>query len=287
MRMQNARDSFGWLELATWRIPRDQQYLFLLSHIRSYSSVLAHILGNSPEIDGCGETLLKYRRKRDLWRLRHRVRHYTGKPLHGRWLLDKILHNQIRSPEALTGSDQARTIIFLRAPANALRSMVTLAHLDPNKGRLRCPQAACDYYVTRLHRLRTDAERLGKRAIYFDAEALLSTPQLILSALSEWLGLATPLSPEYRVCKSTGTWGFGDPLRNIRAGRLVGAEQSTIASNASIPTPALAEAEAAYWRCKHTLVRHCESIRGGIVVTDAASTPAIGPAAVQMTGVGF
>lgn len=271
MRMTPTRDTYAWLQPAVWRIPREQRYLFLLSHMRSYSSVLAHVLGSSPEIDGSGEMHIKYRRKRDLWRLRYRVRRSTGAPLHGRWLLDKILHNYIRSPESLTGERRTRALIFLRKPHDTLRSIVTLARHDSAIGSMPCPQQACDYYVARLHRLRADAERMGKRALYFDAETLIVAPHLVLGALTRWLELRTPLTCEYRLCKSTGARGFGDPLENIRTGHIVDAAQSTIAADVRIPRLALAEAEAAYWRCKETLMRHCELIDGGLVASVTAA----------------
>lgn len=253
-------------------IPRDQRYLLLLSHMRSYSSVLAHVLGSSPEINGCGETNVKYRRTRDLRRLRCRVRRSIGEPLHGRWLLDKILHNGIRPPDAVIGMERARAVIFLRAPESALASIVTLAHVDTGIGYMRCPQQACDYYVARLHRLRTDGERLRKLALYFDAEALIATPQRILAALTQWLELETPLTQEYRTCRSTGAWGFGDPLKNIHSGRILDGSQASVATSSRIPKSVLAEASAAYWRCKEALLCHCEIVDGGVLQKPAAGS---------------
>lgn len=276
--MERHRDLSSWLEPTTWLIPRDQHYLFLLSHMRSYSSVLAHVLGNSPEINGCGETHLKYRRRRDLYKLRFRVRRSTGAPLYGRWLLDKILHNHIRPPERLIDPSRTRTIVFMRAPEKTLRSIINVAHHDPGAGALRQPEAACDYYVTRLHRLRTDAERLGRQAIYFDSEALIATPRIVLDALSDWLELHAPLTSEYRTCLKTGTWGFGDPLQNIFSGRIVTAEHSTIAAGIHIPRLVLAEAQTAYWRCKEAVLKNCESVHGGVahgeLPCDLIETPA-------------
>ena len=41
-------------------------YLFLLSHMRSYSSLMSHLLGSSPQIDGYGEMHLRYRTRLSL-----------------------------------------------------------------------------------------------------------------------------------------------------------------------------------------------------------------------------
>jgi hypothetical protein len=61
-------------QLATHARPFARRHLFLLGHMRSYSSVLSHILGSHPQIDGYCETHIKYRTRLDLWRLHHRVR---------------------------------------------------------------------------------------------------------------------------------------------------------------------------------------------------------------------
>src|SRR5688572_27511814 len=67
--------------------------LLVLSHMRSYSSVLSHVLGSHPEIDGYCETHIRYRLSLDVHRLGWKVRALTGEPLSGRFVLDKVLHN--------------------------------------------------------------------------------------------------------------------------------------------------------------------------------------------------
>lgn len=247
--------------------PARQRYLFLLSHMRSYSSLLSHVLGSSPEIDGYGETHIKYRNKLDLWRLRRRVQQSTGDDVHAPWLLDKILHNYVHPPDRFIADDHVRALIFLRRPEEALCSVVTMARAsgaDGRSGALSSSQRACDYYVSRLHRLRADGERLSQRAMYFDAEALIRRPQRILYALSDWLELSSPLTTEYRVLSRSGKAGFGDPSRNILAGRILDASSSTIADDVRIPDPVLREAEAAYRRCRASLMRTCHTTADGM-----------------------
>src|SRR4051812_40983666 len=91
--------------------PRERRYLLLLSHMRSYSSLLAHVLGSSPEVDGYGETLLRYQLPLDLWRLRRQVRRSTGQPLRGTWLLDKVLHNRIKPLDRWVEPERLRALI--------------------------------------------------------------------------------------------------------------------------------------------------------------------------------
>ena len=74
---------------------RARRNLFVLGHMRSYSSLLCHILGSHPQVDGYCETHIKYRTWLDLLRLRSRVVQLTGEPLRGRYILDKVLHNTL------------------------------------------------------------------------------------------------------------------------------------------------------------------------------------------------
>ncbi|MDP1532854.1 MAG: hypothetical protein Q8L92_04665, partial [Rubrivivax sp.] len=143
--------------LTRWlHVPVRHDHLLLLSHMRSYSSLLAQLLGGAPEVEGYGETQLRYRTPLDLWRLRHTIRRATGQPLRGRWLLDKVLHNRIHPIERWVKAERVRAIIFLRQPGETLRSLLTLADSHGGGEPLSDPQKCCDYYVSRLHRLRQD-----------------------------------------------------------------------------------------------------------------------------------
>ncbi|HEX2583564.1 MAG TPA: hypothetical protein VHL14_00410 [Steroidobacteraceae bacterium] len=250
--LQNA--FFSWHSL-THSPPN---YLFLLSHMRSYSTLLAHILGSSPEIDGYGETHVKYRNTFALTSLQRRVSRSIGHATEGRYLLDKILHNYVQSPDRLLDRSTVRTIIFIRKPESTLRSILINNAYASEKKQIKGVQAACDYYVSRLHRLRMEGERLGKDALYFQSESLISSPQALLTALSNWLNLGTPLRTEYEVGSRTGEAGFGDPSPNIRQGKILGPEASTIKKDIVIPRIVLHEAEAAYERCNDALQRSCQ-----------------------------
>ncbi len=235
------------------------RYLVLLSHMRSHSSVLAHVLGSSPSIQGSGETQLRFRNLLDLWRLRRSIRESTGQPLRGPWLLDKVLHNEIRPIDRFVGQERMRVLIFLRHPDKVLPSQLNLARERGPDAGMADPHACCDYYVKRLHRLREDGQRYGRRAMYFDAEVLIQQPQRLLTALAQWLELPEALSTEYRLVPRSGTEGYGDWLPNIRAGRVLGEESSTTAHwPIPVEPSVLAEARGAYERCRTALMRSCE-----------------------------
>ena len=54
--------------------PHADSYIFVLSHMRSFSSLLCHILGSHSEISGYLETHLSYIGRSDLHRLEAKVR---------------------------------------------------------------------------------------------------------------------------------------------------------------------------------------------------------------------
>jgi hypothetical protein len=102
-----------------------RRYLFVLGHMRSYSSLLCHILGSHPQIDGYCETHIKYRTRLDLLRLRSRVVKLTGEPLRGRYVLEKMLHNYAFAPSILR-SPRTFALVLVRQPIPAVQSIVNM-----------------------------------------------------------------------------------------------------------------------------------------------------------------
>lgn len=238
--------------------------LLVRSHMRSYSSVLCHLLGSHPQVAGSGEQHLHYRLPTDLLRLRWRVLAEAPRPERPRWLLDKLLHNGLRAPERWLASHRSRSLVFVREPLATLRSTMALERRKgAQAGRLAQPEAACDYYVARLHRLRQDGERLGHQALYFDAERLHQDTTALLEGIGRWLGLTQPLQPCYQPTPHTGSEGYGDMGTNIHSGTVLGPEHSTVRDPSGLPDlPAAvqAEAQAAYHRCRDALRRHCATL---------------------------
>src|SRR5690606_30087767 len=70
---------------------KGKRYILVLSHMRSYSSLLCHILNSNPEVAGYVETHSSYASRADLWRLKRRVFLGTDAEVGGRYVLDKIL----------------------------------------------------------------------------------------------------------------------------------------------------------------------------------------------------
>lgn len=196
------------------------RYLFLFSHMRSYSSVLSHVLGAHAEIAGYSESHLKYRHQRDLGALRWRVGHAIGGLPTGRYLLDKLLHNYMLIPRQLRESDRLRALIFLRRPVPTLRSILRMHATLPQVAWHGEPDAVATYYCERVVWIAAVGVMLKQRALAFPAEAITTrTPQL-LKAVGKHLALSTEISPRYEPRRYTGAPAHGDVSARIQLGRI-------------------------------------------------------------------
>jgi len=232
-------------------------YLFVLSHMRSFSSLLCHVLGSHPEISGYGETQQSYVGRRDLDRLVKTVRAQTGDPALGRYVLDKILHNHHEIAPAIVARPDVRWMFLLRNPADAITSIVNMALSLEHTGEFSDPVRVADYYVGRVQWMARFGEQHGHAALYVDAQRLVDDTDAVLAGLTRWLALATPLARAYRTFPLTGARGHGDPSPNIRTGRVVtdAGERHRDYVRVTIPQDALARADAAYAACRMVLAR--------------------------------
>lgn len=235
------------------------RYVFLLSHMRSYSSLLAHVLGSHPELCGYLESGLSYRRPSDLRLLGARLEE-LGTPLHGRYRVDKLLHDNYRlAPAALEGG-QARLVFFVRRPVDTLASISHMARFEPGSWYAN-PEAVTNYYCRRLQTLADLAHVARAPRFWFPAERLIDDPEPLLAALSAFLELRTPLSPNYQVQAKTGQLGFGDPSPRIREGRILreaGREAPALPPDFS--TPQLARCDGAYSLALTSLRANCQTV---------------------------
>ena len=236
-------------------MPKQQHSpLFILSHMRSYSSVLSHVLGSHLQIDGYCETHLRYRFSFDLLRLKWRVRKLTGEPLRGRYVLDKILHNYPVST-AILENPRTRAIILLRQPVDVVQSIVHMGrHLDTNDRNANVAIATA-YYVERLSQLARLAQVFGRRAAFLESESLTTRTDEALDFLSEFLELDSPLERRYRSFSKTGKPGYGDPSEMIHSGEIE--SRTSERPKYSIPAELVAKAVQAYADCFSACALHC------------------------------
>lgn len=197
------------------------EYVFLLAHMRSYSSLLGHVLGESPEISGYAESQLKYRRRSDLLRLRLRVACSLGGWPRGRYLLDKQLHDHQQLPRRWQRLKAFRALVFVREPAATLASIRRLHGMVGQPAWYGDWDAVARYYCSRLATLASHGATLGARALVFRAEEIVARRRPLLERIAEHLELARAPCGVYMPRRWTGDGRHGDPSAAIRAGRIV------------------------------------------------------------------
>jgi hypothetical protein len=237
-----------------------RRHLFLLGHMRSYSSVLSHILGSHAQIDGYCETHIKYRTRFDLWRLRRRVPKLTGEPLRGDYVLDKVLHDYPIAASILN-SGRTRGIVLVRRPGAAVRSIIEMGLTHSPVAWHRDFEQVARYYETRLAGLLRLTEALRGRVVFVQAEVLLFDTREVLDQLGAFLELRSPLQAQYRRFAHTGQLGFGDPSEAISAGRIAATPRER-RTTVSLPRPLIARLQNAYDFWCAAIARSCPTIGG-------------------------
>jgi hypothetical protein len=237
---------------------RAREYLFVLGHMRSYSSLLCHILGSHPDIDGYCETHVKYRTRLDLIRLRSRVVKFTGEPLRGRYVLDKMLHNYAFA-NSIVRSPRTWSVMLVRRPLPTVQSIVNMGLHYSDIAWYRDVDAVARYYEERLAMLVRLAGQLRGRVIFIEAESLLARTPEVLQGVGRLLNLSEPLRTDYRRFAHTGEKGFGDPSEAITTGRVNKALHEP-RTPVIVPAALTSRLEMAYAACSASLRDRCEAL---------------------------
>lgn len=230
-----------------------RQYIFVLSHMRSRSSLLCHILGSHPEISGYAETHRSYHSWTDLLALHLTVYDQNDDQLAGRFVLDKLLHNNLRLGSKILASKSVRFVFLVRDPANTLASIVDMR--ERIHGQAPEVLKVVHYYIERMARLSAYAEAVTGRCAFIDSRDLVDHSADVLRFLTRWLGLSSPLSAEYSLFSHTGTGTTGDPSDAIRLGKITPSLPAKPAVQLS--TDLRASMETAYEQCRNILLEHC------------------------------
>lgn len=205
--------------------------LLLLSHMRANTSVLGHILGDHPMIDGYYELHIGYHSWKSLWR--QKIRFALSNPVKpdARYLFDKILHNDHSVNMRLLS--HGKLLFSLRPPHRTLPSIINLYRRIQPEHPYSTSEGATKYFVERLATLRRLAENSCAPYFYLDADALRSDTERTLLKLTSFLELAPPLRPHYDRKALTGAQGAGDSSELIHLGEI----QRTTRSYEDIEVP--------------------------------------------------
>jgi len=197
-----------------------KQHIFLLSHMRAYTSLFGHIMGSNPDICGYYEMHIGYHSWKSL--IRQKLiyfKHEEPKPDFS-FMFDKILHNDHNVALALLNSSRIKTIFCIRSPQDVIPSILKLYQgIDPSH-EFNSESFATNYYIQRLATLERLATSMNQPFYYLDAESIKYDSDKCLDSLSEWLHLDTRLSSRYEMQKNTSKERFGDPSERIGTGRI-------------------------------------------------------------------
>jgi hypothetical protein len=197
-----------------------KQHIFLLSHMRAYTSLFGHIMGSNPAICGYYEMHIGYYSWKSL--IRQKLLYFENEETKPGFssMFDKVLHNEHSVSAKILNGRRIKTIFSLRRPQDTIPSILKLYQsIDPSH-ELNSEPFATGYYIQRLDMLENIAMSLEQDFYYLDAEAMQHNPNECLGSLSDWLQLDTPLSPNYELQRNTSRARYGDTSIRMKTGRI-------------------------------------------------------------------
>lgn len=221
-----------------------REYVLIVSHMRSYSSVLSHVLGSQEEIAGYSEMHQSYERRVDFLRARTRVARSLDGRLDGRFVLDKVLHDHHPVAPEVLDRDDVRPIFLVRRPAETVASILAMGRKVTDIPWFSEPGTVAAYYAQRVRTLAGLARSVRSPALFVPAEAVVGDTDAVLAAVARHLGLAHPIGASYRTFKHTGEARWGDYSDHIRSGRIE--RRGERSHEVELPEELLTEPRAAY-----------------------------------------
>ncbi|MEB3342484.1 sulfotransferase [Okeania sp.] len=242
--------------------PEPYKFIFILSHMRSGSSLLTNILSSHKEILGYGETHIQYTNEFDLNKLVFKVYRKTQNirsfpelkklRMNHKYILDKTLHNHLFLDENLLNSENLYSIFLLREPE---RTIASLLDLKPHWSE----EKALNYYLERLSTL----ERYGKlinskeRSLVITHNQLLNQTDIVFDAFKKFLGTQSEFSEEYEVTNKTGIPGIGDSKGKINKGII---DRNPRKLKQKITPKSIAEGMKGFENCVSILSKYCSFV---------------------------
>lgn len=231
--------------------------IFLLSHMRAYSSTLGHIIGSHPRINGYYEMHQSYLSDADLaQQIVDYSQHDSLKP-DSHYQFDKLLHNDYRLNLSLPALQDAVIFIALRQPEPTIKSIIKLFRQKSTDDLYAQPAGATNYYLERLQTLTDFAQQHPQRYCYFDTEKVCTDTDRLLNQLQQWIGVSEPLTREYGSFAKTGVAGAGDTSPLIHTGKILPDFQEAV-DDVALDAALLQQAEQAYQRSRDLLLHYAK-----------------------------
>ena len=228
--------------------------IFLLSHMRAFTSLAGHILGSHPQINGYYEMHISYEDASALDRQLEVFLQSDALKENSRYLFDKLLHNDYRLQPERLGLANSKILISLLEPEHTIKSIVHLFAQKEIADLYASPVEAANYYMARVAALAEFSRTTQQDYYYFDAALWQRAPEILLPKLTEWLELDSPLSERYERFSHTGKAGKGDSSQRIHGGSIDRTKSDY--SHIVIPEDALRAAQAVYQECRRVIIEN-------------------------------
>ncbi|MCC7527319.1 MAG: hypothetical protein IT342_02280 [Candidatus Melainabacteria bacterium] len=202
------------------------RYLFVFAHMRSGSSLLAHLLNSNPEIIGYGETKTVYDSEASFDRLLSKVSTFFEKRrLNEKYVMDKIVQDELFIETNLLKRADVSCIFLVRNAERSIPSITSMyAEIFPQllenfKGG---ENEALEYYQKRLHKMQQLASMIppSRIPIVLTYDELLNKTESVFALLHRELSLEHAFSNEYIIHKATGMPVIGDYSEAILSGKI-------------------------------------------------------------------
>lgn len=220
---------------------KDYKKTILLSHMRSRSSVLSHILGSNVEIAGYYEQHLKHTDPLFDLKIKANLIMDECLSIDATYLYDKVLHDRF-DPRFF---ESYKIIVLVRKPEPTLKSIMSMGGITNSLWK-NDPYRAFAYYCQRLQNIMDIVGRVDRGVCFIEADKLIDDTEEELNRITAFLDLNDPLTSSYNSFNKTGKAVFGDPSENIKSGSIVRTEEK---SSIVIPENLLVIANQYYERC--------------------------------------
>ena len=223
--------------------------LFIISHMRSRSTVLSHVLGSNRNICGYSELHISYKNIVDVARMRLKLYLNSSCKIFDRdrlYFLDKILSKNHEISRQFVEEVRPKFIFLIRQPEETLKSIINMGYIT-SVDWYKDPVNAYSHYCGRIEYIMefaADNHNLSQNDFFFvESGEIVNDTDNLLGNLSRWLGLPDPLSSRYSKFRNTGKPRHGDPSENINSGIISITPEHR---NIEIPSDVLRDANSAY-----------------------------------------
>lgn len=207
------------------------RYIFIISAMRSGSTLVQHIVGQQKHVLSAGETKIEYVDAGKLADLREHVFAYNAVPENEQasedWIyLEKCVHDRYLPAIRPVERPDMRFIFILRQPHASLSSLLELKNWPYTESL----ESAAWYYTERpkvMVRLAREVNR-PENAYFLTYEDFLENTERHLRGLTAFLGMPEPLTQEYRKQKWTAKLSLGDVSSNIKTQQVVANEREKL-----------------------------------------------------------